>query len=104
MDIKPIAKLLCLKRKLSFIETRAEVRTMRTRRTLRKVGGSVMLPIPPEMLEEMSLEVGQDVLLSFEGGVIRVEPSAPQPSREAVEFMAHFMGRYDEAMRNLAGR
>ncbi len=77
---------------------------MQTRRTLRKVGGSVMLPIPPEMLEEMSLEVGQDVLLSSEGGVIQIEPSVPRPSREAVEFMARFIGKYDEAMRNLAQR
>jgi len=77
---------------------------MQTRRKLRKVGGSVMLPIPPEMLEEMSLEVGQDVLLSSEGGVIQIEPSAPRPSPDAVEFMARFTKKYDEAMRNLAQR
>jgi len=77
---------------------------MQTRRTLRKVGGSVMVPIPPEMLEEMSLEVGQDVLLSSEEGAIRVEPSAPRPSPDAVEFMARFMKKYDKAMSNLAHR
>jgi antitoxin component of MazEF toxin-antitoxin module len=77
---------------------------VQTRRTLRKVGGSVMLPIPPEMLEEMSLEVGQDVLLSSEGSEIRVEPSSPRPSPDAVEFMARFMKKYDKAMSNLAHR
>jgi antitoxin ChpS len=77
---------------------------MQTRRTLRKVGGSVMLPIPPEMLEEMNLDAGQDVVLSSEESVIRVEPSAPRPSADAVEFMARFMKKYDKAMRNLAGR
>ncbi len=77
---------------------------MQTRRTLRKVGGSVMLPIPPEMLEEMSLEVGQDVLLSSEGNVIQVEPSVPRPSPDAVEFMARFTKKYDKAMSNLANR
>ncbi len=77
---------------------------MQTRRTLRKVGGSVMLPIPPEMLEEMSLGAGQDVVLSSEGSTIRVEPSAPRPSLDAVEFMARFTKKYDEAMRNLARR
>jgi antitoxin component of MazEF toxin-antitoxin module len=46
---------------------------MHTRRTLRKVGGSVMLPIPPEMLEEMRLRARQDVMLFSEGDVIRVE-------------------------------
>lgn len=74
------------------------------RRTLRKVGGSVMLPIPPEMLEDLGLGVGQDVLLSSEGAVIRIEPSSPRPSPEAVEFMARFAKKYDEAMRNLAQR
>ena len=77
---------------------------MRTRRTLRKVGGSVMLPIPPEMLEEMGLCVGQDVVLTSEGDGMRVEPSAPRPSPDAVEFMARFTKKYDEAMRNLAQR
>ncbi len=77
---------------------------MQTRRTLRKVGGSVMLPIPPEMLAEMGLEAGQDVLLSSEEGVMRMEPSAPRPSPDAVEFMVRFAKKYDEAMRNLAGR
>jgi antitoxin component of MazEF toxin-antitoxin module len=77
---------------------------MQTRRTLRKVGGSVMLPIPPEMLEEMGLGVGQDVVVSLEGAGIRVEPSEPRPSKDAVEFMARFTKKYDEAMRNLARR
>jgi len=77
---------------------------MQTRRTLRKVGGSVMLPIPPAMLREMGLEAGQEVLLSSEGVGFRVEPSAPRPSPDAVEFMARFVNQYDEAMRNLAQR
>jgi antitoxin component of MazEF toxin-antitoxin module len=77
---------------------------MQTRRTLRKVGGSVMLPIPPEMLEEMGLGIGQDVILTSEGEGMRVEPSEPRPSPDAVEFMARFTKKYDEAMRNLAGR
>lgn len=77
---------------------------MQMRRKLRKVGGSVMLPIPPEMLEEMGLKVGQNVTLSSEGTAIRVEPTTPRPSADAVEFMARFVGKYDEAMRNLAQR
>jgi antitoxin component of MazEF toxin-antitoxin module len=64
----------------------------------------VMLPIPPEMLEEMGLGVGQDVVVSSEGDGIRVEPSEPRPSKDAVEFMARFTKKYDEAMRNLARR
>jgi hypothetical protein len=63
-----------------------------------------MLPIPPEMLSEMSLEAGQDILLSSEEGVMWVEPSTPRPSSDAVEFMTRFTKKYDEAMRNLAGR
>jgi antitoxin component of MazEF toxin-antitoxin module len=77
---------------------------METRRKLRKVGGSVMLPIPPEMLRDMSLGVGHDVVLSSEDGGIHVRPSVPRPSADAVEFMAEFMEEYDDAMRNLAER
>ena len=64
---------------------------MQTRPTLRKLGVSVMLPIP------------QRLLLSSEGDVIKVEPAAPRSSPEAVEFMARFTKKYDEAMRYLAG-
>ena len=77
---------------------------MQTRRTLKKVGGSVMLPIPPEMLKETGLEAGQDVFLSSEGGVVRVEPAVPKPAPDAVEFMQRFTKKYGEAMRNLAQR
>ena len=77
---------------------------MQARRKLRKVGGSVMLPIPPEVLEDMSLREGQDVLLSYEEGVIEIKPSAPRPSPEAIEFMSRFVEQYDEAMSKLANR
>ena len=66
---------------------------MQTRRTLRKVAGSVMLPIPPEMLSEMGLEAGQGVLLSSEEGAIQKLPSVPRSSPDAVEFMARFTKR-----------
>src|SRR5215212_3059287 len=89
---------------LSYILWTREVWMMQTRRTLRKVGGSVMLPIPPEMLEELRLGAGQDVEVSSGGNMIRVEQSAPRPSPDAVEFMARFTRKYDEAMRNLARR
>lgn len=77
---------------------------MRTRRTLRKVGGSVMLPIPPEMLEELGLGVGQDVMLSSEEGVLRVEPSVPRPPEDLVEFAQRFTRKYETALRNLSQR
>ena len=63
-----------------------------------------MLPIPPEMLSEMGLEAGQDVLLSSEEGAIQKQSSVPRSSPDAVEFMARFTKKYDEAMSNLARR
>ena len=77
---------------------------MQTRRTLRKVGGSVMVAIPSEMMEELGLKVGQDVLLTSSEGTVRVESSVPQPSPEAVEFAAQFTKKYEEAMKNLSQR
>ena len=80
------------------------MRMMQTRRRLRKVGSSVMLSIPPEVLKEMNLEVGQNVLISSEGGVLRIEPSIPRPAPDVVQFMQRFTKKYDRAMRNLAQR
>lgn len=77
---------------------------MRVEKKLKKVGGSVMLPIPPEILRQMHLEAEQVVTVSSEGGRIYIEPVATRPSTEAVEFMARFTDKYDEAFRNLAQR
>jgi death on curing protein len=63
-----------------------------------------MLPIPQEMLEEMGLGVGQDMILTSEGEGMRVEPSAPRSSPDATELMALFTKKYEEATRNLAHR
>lgn len=75
---------------------------METRRKLSKVGGSVMLPIPPEILEELALETGSEVKITSGDEQIRVEPAVRRPSPEVAEFMRRFMGRYDRALRNLA--
>lgn len=77
---------------------------METQRKLSKVGGSVMLPIPPEILKELALDVGSEVRLSSGEGYLRIEPAAPRPLPEAVEFMRRFVGQYDQALRNLADR
>jgi putative addiction module antidote len=77
---------------------------IQTQQTLRKVGGSVMVVIPSEMLEEMDLKTGQDILLTSEESTIRVESSISQPSPEAVEFAARFTKKYEQAMRNLSQR
>lgn len=69
-----------------------------------KVGGSVMLPIPPEILAELALEAGSEVKVTSGEGQIRVEPAATRPSPDAVEFMRRFVGQYDRALRNLADR
>jgi antitoxin component of MazEF toxin-antitoxin module len=76
----------------------------RIERELKKVGGSVMLPIPKEILEETHLRAGQHVVVSSEDGRLSVEPIARRPEPDAVEFMARFTEKYDEAFRNLATR
>lgn len=77
---------------------------MEVTRKLQKVGGSVVLTIPAEIARELALEAGSEVRLTSGEGHIRVEPAAPRPSSEVVEFMQHFMGKYDQALRNLADR
>lgn len=43
---------------------------------LRKVGGSVMLSIPPALLELLHLQAGATVGLSIDGGQLIVHPQA----------------------------
>jgi antitoxin ChpS len=41
---------------------------------LRKVGGSVMMAVPPAILEELELKAGATVTLAVEGDRLIVEP------------------------------
>ena len=77
---------------------------MEIERKLRKVGGSVMVPIPPEMLDELQLRADQPVRLVSDGEGIRIGPAVPRPSPEVVEFAAKFMDEYEDALRELADR
>jgi antitoxin component of MazEF toxin-antitoxin module len=73
-------------------------------RTLKKVGGSVMVPIPAEILRELRWEPGLKVSVNSEDGVIRVEPVAERPPDDIAEFVARFAEKYDQALRNLSER
>ena len=42
--------------------------------SLRKVGGSVMLSVPPSLLKALSLDAGKEVSLSVCDGKLLVEP------------------------------
>ena len=43
---------------------------------LRKVGGSVMLAVPPAILEMLRMESGSSVSMAVESGRLVIEPSA----------------------------
>jgi putative addiction module antidote len=75
-----------------------------TKRRLKKVGGSVALFIPPEMIEELRLEPGAEVEVTSEGGSIRVRRAEAGPPDDLVEFAHRFTKKYEAALRNLAQR
>lgn len=77
---------------------------METRRQLKKIGGSVALFIPPEMLEELQLESGADVEITSEGNTIRIRRVEQGPPDDLVEFAHRFTKKYETALRNLAER
>jgi putative addiction module antidote len=77
---------------------------METKRRLKKIGGSVALFIPPEMLEELRLEPGAEVEVSSEPGSIRVRRAESGPPEDLVKFAQRFTKKYEEALRNLAQR
>lgn len=77
---------------------------METKRQLKKVGGSVALFIPPEMLEELRLEPGTEVEIKSEGGSIHVRRAEQGPPEDLIEFAHRFTRKYETALRNLAER
>ncbi|MBX3073432.1 antitoxin [Candidatus Obscuribacterales bacterium] len=54
---------------------------------LRKVGGSVMLAVPPALLEQMHLQAGASVCLTLEGSKLVVEPY-PKPRYTLAQLLA----------------
>ncbi len=77
---------------------------METKRQLKKIGGSVALFIPPEMLEELQLEPGTEVEIASEGDSIHVRRAEQGPPDDLVEFAHRFTKKYEIALRNLAQR
>lgn len=49
---------------------------------LRKVGGSVMLAVPPALLEVLQLQAGASVGLRVEQGKLIIEPNRPRYTLE----------------------
>ena len=58
---------------------------------LRKVGGSVMLAVPPAILDELNLAVGAKVDIGVENGRMIVEPRN-RPMYTLDELLAQFEG------------
>jgi hypothetical protein len=76
---------------------------MEMTRRLRKVGGSVMVPLPPEILQEAGLRVGDPVVIRSRFGRVEIEPEVT-PDPDALAFMDAFLSEYGEAMEKLARR
>ena len=77
---------------------------METKMRLKKIGGSVALFIPPEMLEELRLGFGAEVEVTSEGACIRIRRVATGPPDDLIEFAHRFTKKYESALRNLAQR
>lgn len=54
---------------------------------LRKVGGSVMLAVPPTLLKKLGLDAGKTVSLDVQDGKLLVEPKQ-KPSYKLADLLA----------------
>ncbi|CAN5155804.1 hypothetical protein BH18ACT10_BH18ACT10_15610 [soil metagenome] len=77
---------------------------MKIERELKKVGGSVMVPIPAEILRELRWEAGLKVAIDSEGDGVRIGPAAERPPDDIAAFVARFTEKYDRALKNLSER
>ena len=55
--------------------------------SLRKVGGSVMLAVPPAFLDQLNLQIGATVGLVIDNGCLVVDPR-PRPRYSLAELLA----------------
>ncbi|HEV2953108.1 MAG TPA: AbrB/MazE/SpoVT family DNA-binding domain-containing protein [Candidatus Dormibacteraeota bacterium] len=70
-------------------------------RKVRRVGNSLMIPLPPETLSESGFVEGMEVEISSRPGEVDMRP-LNGPSPDLVEFAARFTGRYRQALTELA--
>lgn len=54
---------------------------------LRKVGGSVMVSIPPALLEQLGLQPGEKVGMKIEDGMLIIQPK-PKPHYTLTELLS----------------
>jgi antitoxin ChpS len=79
LDCKSIAIIL----KYNFNPLEAFMHTT----NLRKVGGSIMLAVPPAFLDQLHLQAGATVGLAVDHGCLVVNPS-PRPRYTLAELLA----------------
>lgn len=77
---------------------------METTRKLQRMGGSLALTIPAQMAEDMRLEAGQEVVLSGDETRIEIRTARWRPSPQLLEFAERFSRKYNETLKDLAGR
>lgn len=70
-------------------------------RKIRKVGNSLMLPLPPETLKDSGFKEGMEVAIGSRPGHVDLDP-AGAPDAWLMEFMGNFMERYREDLAELA--
>lgn len=64
---------------------------------LRKVGGSIMLPVPPALLAVLQLEAGSSVGLDIEAGHLVVHPQTrPEYTLEELLARCDFSAPFSE--------
>ena len=70
-------------------------------RRVRRVGNSLMVPLPPEIAREAGLSQGMEVRLTSRPGHVEIAPTEV-PAQDLVEFAARFTDRYRQALARLA--
>ncbi len=75
---------------------------MGQRRTLRRVGGSVMVSVPPAQLEASGLSEGDVVMIKAAQGRLTIRPAAPALDPDFVVSVDTVLRRYRRAWEELA--
>jgi len=69
-------------------------------RKIRKVGNSLMIPLPPETISESGFKAGMVVAIRSRPGHVDLDP-ASVPDKRVVDFTARFTERYREDLAEL---
>lgn len=79
--------------------------TVTNSRKLRKIGNSRVVTVPEEVIQALSIDVGQKIIFNIDNGKVVIEAEEPiEQERDILSIAESVSRQYDQALKELVDR